>query len=259
MKISILCENTASAGYIAEHGLSYFIEYDNKKVLFDTGASDVFLKNAEKLKIKITDTDCIVLSHGHWDHGNGLKYLKDKPLICHSDSFMKRFHKGETKNIGLELTYEELNNKFNLSISKKPQYISHNIIFLGEIPRLNSFESKATEFVDESGIDDFVPDDSALAIIIGNELVIISGCAHSGICNITEYSRKVTGINDVKAIFGGFHLMKQDNQTKETIEYYKTNKVKHLLPSHCTKLPALAAFHKEFNIEHVKSGMVFNF
>ena len=95
MKLSVLTENTAGAYFFAEHGLSYFIEYDNKKILFDTGASDVFLKNAEKLKIDINSADCIVLSHGHWDHGNGLKYLQNKPLICHPTVFFKRYRKAE--------------------------------------------------------------------------------------------------------------------------------------------------------------------
>lgn len=259
MKLSILTENSASANFFAEHGLSYFIEYDDKKILFDAGASDVFLKNAEKLKIDINSADCIVLSHGHWDHGNGLKYLQDKPLICHPTVFFKRYRKGVNTNIGLELDFEILNQQFDIRINKEPFCITSKIIFLGEIPRVNTFEAQTTSFVYKNGKEDFVSDDSALAIIINDELVIVSGCAHSGICNITEYAKKVTGINTVKAVIGGFHLKKQDNQTKKTIEYFKTNKVKQLLPSHCTQLPALAAFYKEFNIEHVKTGMIFNF
>ncbi|MCD4793318.1 MAG: MBL fold metallo-hydrolase [Bacteroidales bacterium] len=259
MKLSVLTENTAGAYFFAEHGLSYFIEYDNKKILFDAGASDVFLKNAEKLKIDINSADCIVLSHGHWDHGNGLKYLKDKPLICHPDAFQKRYRENENKNIGLELSCDELNEKFDIRISKEPVYISSNIIFLGEIPRINDFESQSTSFVNEKGNKDFVPDDSALAIIIGDELVIVSGCAHSGICNTTEYAKKVTGLKTVKTVIGGFHLIRNDRQTKETIKYFKRNKVKQLLPSHCTQLPALAAFYEEFKINHVKTGMVYKF
>lgn len=259
MKLSVLTENSASAYFLAEHGLSYFIEYDNKKILFDTGASDVFLKNAEKLIIDINSADCIVLSHGHWDHGNGLKYLKDKPLICHPDAFQKRYRVNENENIGLELSYDELNKKFDIQTSKEPHYITSNIIFLGEIPRINDFESQSTSFVNEKGNKDFVPDDSALAILLNDELLIVSGCAHSGICNTTEYAKKVTGLKTVKAVIGGFHLIRNDRQTKETIKYFKRIKVKQLLPSHCTQLPALAAFYEEFKINHVKTGMIFKF
>ena len=259
MKLSVLSENSASSYFLAEHGLSYYIEYDNKRVLFDTGASDVFLKNAAKLNINIDEIDTIVLSHGHWDHGNGLKYIKNKPLICHPDAFQKRYSNKRKNNIGLELTYHELNEYFDLKISKEPVTISPNIIFLGEIPRLNDFESQTTSFIDETGKDDFVPDDSALVIIVEEELVIVSGCAHSGICNITEYAKNVTGINDVKAVIGGFHLIKQNRQTRKTIDYFKANKVKQLLPSHCTQLSALTAFYNEFKVNHVKTGMIFNF
>ena len=100
-------------------------------------------------------------------------------------------------------------------------------------------------------------DDTALAIIVNKELVVVSGCSHSGICNIVEYAKKVTGLEKVKAVIGGFHLMSLNSQTRETIKYFKTQHIKHILPSHCTKLPALAAFYTEFEINHVKTGMVF--
>ncbi len=259
MKLSVLTENTASEYFLAEHGLSYFIEFDGKKILFDTGATDVFLKNAEKLNINVDKADIVVLSHGHWDHGNGLKYIENKPLLCHPNVFIKRFRKGENKNIGLDLSYEEIKNKFSLTTSKEPYYITPNIIFLGEIPRLNNFEAQKTSFTTENGKDDFVIDDSALAIVKDEKLIIVSACSHSGICNITEYAKKITDINSVKAVIGGFHLKYQDVQTKKTIDYFKKNKVENLLPSHCTQLPALAAFYEAFKIKGVKSGMIFNF
>ena len=70
----------------SEHGLSLYVEYDNKKILFDASQSDIFLKNAFKLSVDLKKLDAIVLSHGDYDHGNGLKYLKSKTdLICHPD------------------------------------------------------------------------------------------------------------------------------------------------------------------------------
>ncbi len=258
MKLTILTENAAGGNFSAEHGLSYLVEYDNQKILLDTGHSDVFLKNAKLLDINLDEIETIVLSHGHWDHGNGLKYLKNKKLICHPGSFIKRYRKGDTENIGLDSTFEELKDRFNIVLSKVPYSISDKIIFLGEIPRLNSFESKATTFVDENQNNDFVIDDSALAITVDDELVVVSGCSHSGICNIVEYAKSVSGIEKVKAVFGGFHLKEINKQTKETINYFKRNGIKEIHPSHCTELPALAAFFNEFKIKQVKTGMVFN-
>ncbi len=255
MKLSILADNTASGSFLAEHGLSYFIEYD-KKILFDTGHSDVFVKNAEALSIDLDDADYIVLSHGHWDHGNGLKYLRRKPLICHPSAFDKKYRlDGRTYN-GIELSYDEAVKLFELGVSREPVELSENIVFLGEIPRTTPFESKETPFVDEHGAPDFIRDDSALAAVDDGELVIITGCSHSGICNIIEYAKKVTGIQDVRTVIGGLHLKDDGEQTRETIKYLKKTGVKYVCPSHCTELPALAALYNEFKIKQVKTGMV---
>lgn len=260
MKITILTENQAGSQFLAEHGLSYLIEIDEEKVLFDAGHSDVFIKNAAKLSIDIkAEVNQIVLSHGHWDHGNGFQFLTNKTLITHPRSFVKRFRKKDGTPVGLSNTQKWFDKNFQLNLNKAPHQISKHLYFLGEIPRLNNFESKTTPFALADGLDDFVMDDSALLAIKNNELIIISGCAHSGICNICEYAKKLTGINTIKAVIGGFHLKHQDVQSTQTISYFKTNKVETLLPSHCTDLPALSLFYKAFKIQPVKTGMVFRF
>jgi 7,8-dihydropterin-6-yl-methyl-4-(beta-D-ribofuranosyl)aminobenzene 5'-phosphate synthase len=259
MKLYVLSENSASPGFLAEHGLSYYIEFNNKKLLFDTGASDVFMKNALKLNVNLQEIDLIVLSHGHWDHGNGLKFIKNKPLTVHPDAFIKRYRKSGKENIGIDLSLNEIINKFSVNFASKPFYINENIIFLGEIPHTFEFEERETAYYKENGDNDDIKDDSALVLIKNNELIVVSGCAHSGICNIIEYSKELTGISKINTVIGGFHLKKQNYQTKKTIEYFNDNAVKNILPSHCTELPALSMFFNEFKIKHVKSGMIFNF
>ena len=260
MKITVLTDNVAGGKFLAEHGLSYLIEIDGEKVLFDTGHTDVFLKNAEKLGIDIhPEVKTVVLSHGHWDHGGGLQYIGNKNLITHPDSFSKRFGKSNHRPVGLKLSRKEIQQKFNLTETINYYQISTNLFFLGEIPRLNDFESQRTAFEFENGDDDFVPDDSALAALGNNELVVITGCSHSGICNICEQAKKITGISKIKAVIGGFHLKIKNQQTLQTIDYFKRNNVEKLYPSHCTELPALAAFNEEFGIEQVKTGMIFEF
>ncbi|MBA7567618.1 hypothetical protein ES708_09333 [subsurface metagenome] len=259
MKLTVLTENVAGGKFLAEHGLSYRIESDGQSILFDTGHSDVFLKNAEKLRLNIyEEIKTVVLSHGHWDHGDGLQFIENKTLITHPSAFIKRYQKSKHSNIGLALSAKELEQKFNLIASDKPYEISENIIFLGEIPRLNDFEGQTTPFIDENGMPDFVPDDSAVAIIQNNELIVVTGCSHSGICNITEHAKKVTGINRVKAVIGGFHLKHNNRQTESTIQYFKNQKIENIYPSHCTELPALAAFYNKFGVQQVKTGMIFN-
>ena len=260
MKLTVLTENVAGGKFLAEHGLSYLIEHDGKTILFDTGHSDVFMQNAQQMGIELQNVvDYIVLSHGHWDHGDGLQYVENKPLITHPNAFIKRTRKNGLINIGLTLDKETLEKRFTLITSAKSYEISESILFLGEIPRSNNFESQSTNFVDEQGIADFVPDDSALAIIQDKSLVIVSGCAHSGICNICEYAKKVTGVSKISAVIGGFHLKHVDEQTRQTIAYFKNEQINRIIPSHCTELPALSAFYSEFKINQLKTGQVLTF
>lgn len=257
MKLTVLTENVAGPGFLAEHGLSYLIEVKGETILFDTGSSDVFLKNGKRLGIDVDKVvNTIVLSHGHWDHGNGLRFIGNKTVITHPDSFMKRYRKKDHSAIGLQLSKEELSEKFKVITSKNPYKINKHIIFLGEIPRLTDFEAKTSEHINEEGALDFVPDDSALAIIEDDVLHVVTGCSHAGICNIVNYAIQVTGVHNVKTVIGGFHLKKDNKQTEEAIRCFKELRIQSVFPSHCTELPALLAFSRGFPISQLKTGMV---
>lgn len=259
MKLSVLTENVANDRFLAEHGLSYLIEHNSAACLFDTGCSDVFLQNARRLSINLDSVDTVVLSHGHWDHGDGLAFIANKKLICHPNAFMKRYSKRGRDYVGLSLSKEEICSKFDVQTSAKPVWLSDSIVFLGEIPRIHDFESFSTPFADENGAEDFIPDDSAIAVATGKGLVVVSGCAHAGICNTIEHAKKVCGINAVYGVIGGFHLLRWDETAKMTFEYFIREKIAHVLPSHCTQLPVLARFHAEFGNAQVKTGYVYEF
>lgn len=260
MKVTILTENCAGGRFLAEHGLSYLIEKGDQKLLFDTGHSDVFLKNARQMGIDIEkEVKAVVLSHGHWDHGDGLRFLKNKRLIAHPGAFIRRFRKKDFSPVGLSLNKTEIQSRFDLTETEEPLQLTENLYFLGEIPRRNDFEARETSFVDDLCNDDFIPDDSALVAVVKKKLVIITGCSHSGICNIIEQAQKVTGIAEIKAVLGGFHLKEQNEQTRQTIAFFKANRIEQVYPSHCTELPALAAFFDVFQSTQIKTGMVLEF
>lgn len=260
LKISILSDKTASNSCRAEHGLSFAIEAD-KRILFDTGASDLFLDNARSMGINIDEFETVVLSHGHYDHGNGLRYLKGKTIVAHPGVFAQRISETSGRNISICATrasIEANGNRFVLT--SKPLWLSEQMVFLGEIPRVVPFENEScTHFHFADGLPDIVADDSALAIKTDKGLFVVSGCAHSGICNIVEQARKVTGQSVVYGVIGGFHLTQTDSRLQATIDYLKQMDVKIVMPSHCTGLAAQSVFYQAFGGREVKTGLQFEF
>lgn len=260
LMITVLNDNLAGRKLLAEHGFSFYIETSNAKVLLDTGFSDVFVKNAEVLNLDLSERDTIVLSHGHWDHADGLRYISGGKLITHPDVFIQRYHgKRDDAYVGMTLKKEDLSRKFDLILSKEPVWISDSVVYLGEIPSSNDFERESTAFTKEDGSEDYIMDDSAIAIKTSKGLVVISGCAHSGICNTIEYACKVTGDVKVHAVLGGFHLKHANDITSKTISYLIEKGVDKVIPSHCTAFPALQRFAEVFKFNQVKTGDVFRF
>jgi len=255
LKITVINDNIAGRWCRAEHGLSFLIEAD-RTVLFDTSSTDLIEFNAQILNIDLQQIKTIVLSHGHDDHSGGLMLFDGQQLICHPDTFLKRYRKSNNTELGIRWTEEQIRTKFDLQTSSEPVRISEQIYFLGEIPRLTDFESKKTAFKKADGSEDFVMDDSGLAIITSKGLVVISGCAHSGICNMTAHAIKVTGIKKVHLVIGGFHLQNDDSVTQATIDWMKSMNVEQVIPSHCTAFPAQAAIYKSYRFLPVKSGNV---
>lgn len=255
MKLTVLTDNCAGRNCLAEHGLSYFIEHQGEKFLLDTGHSDVFLKNSERLGIDLDqEIDTVILSHGHWDHGDGLCFLQGKKLICHPLVFIPRYRRIDHTYLGLKMSKTEIYERYDVQTTIAPLKLNDAVIFLGEVPRKNDFESKVTPFVDAKGDPDFVIDDSALVFIEEDGIIVVSGCSHSGICNIVDYAIHVTGISTVKAVVGGFHLKNDDQLTAQTIDYLKQLNIKHIYPSHCTELDALCAFKREFRFKQLRTG-----
>ena len=212
LSLTVLVDNTSVTDHdlCGEAGLSFLLETAGKKILFDTGLSGLFLANAEKMGISLRDLDFLVLSHGHIDHTGGLPTLarhlagaapdgrppRVPQLIAHPRCFWQKEKDGR-KN-GSAMSEEEVRRQFPASLSEKPVWITDDLVFLGEIPRRFAFEQgdpeKRTIHRPDGTIEpDHLPDDTALAFRSAEGLVIITGCSHAGICNITEYAREVCG------------------------------------------------------------------
>ncbi len=264
MKLYILNEDQAKMGFMdrvfwAEHGLSILIDAEIK-ILFDLGVTDVYLRNAQLFDIDILDSHYVVVSHGHWDHTNGLKYFQPAEdsitLVAHPDIFTDRYNYLNKYN-GVSDDFKKSMTRFNTNFTKSPFHITKDIVFLGEIPRANDFESIRTNFhyiQNDKIYPDFITDDSAMAIRTLKGLVIISGCSHAGICNIIEYARTVTNMDKVHMVIGGFHLLGNKHQLNNTIKYLKKINIDVLCPMHCINLKSLCKLSESFNLKKYCAG-----
>ena len=262
MRITVLNDNRIEDKELkCEHGLSLIIETNDSKILFDAGQSDIFLQNAYKLEESLTDIDAIVLSHGDYDHGNGLKYLNIDTrvnLYAHPDIFNYRVSKRTGNYGGLNQTKEEFLEKYNLICSKECVKIGEDVYFLGEIKKYNTFEEGNLPMLDQDNNEYKHHDDSGIVIKTSKGLVVISGCAHSGICNTVEYAKEVINEDRVFAVIGGFHLKEDNERLRKTIEYFKENNVKKVLLAHCVSDDVCSVFLKELPSETtiLKTGNV---
>jgi len=272
MKIAILVDNNTIIDqyYLGEPAVSYWIEVDNKKILFDTGFSDIFIKNAKVLGIDLKEADYFVLSHGHLDHTWGIEpYIdlvgdrsKNIKLIAHPDAFERKFYEGFGE-IGTRKRKNEIAKYFDLNLLKTPSWLTENLCFLGEIPRKNNFEGKTPIgkiIKDGKELPDYVIDDSALVYKSKKGLIIITGCSHSGICNIIEYAMEICKERRIIDVIGGFHLLRTGKDImNKTIEYFKSNNIQNFHPCHCTDLQAKIELGKQFFIREVGSGLILEY
>lgn len=262
VKITVLNDNRKMNDELEnEHGISLLLEVEGKTILMDAGQTEIYKNNAKKLGIDLLEVNDIVLSHGDYDHGNGLKYFDKKVnLICHPNCNCYRVSKRTGNFSGLNQSKAELEEKFYLNESDKPYNISENVIFLGQIERENSFEKGNLPAVDENGNEYKHLDDSGIVIKTEEGLIVISGCAHSGICNTVEYAKKITEENRVRAVIGGFHLKEVNECTLKTIEYMKNN-VECVYLAHCTSDIVGEEFEKNLKekAKIIKTGLSYIF
>ncbi len=261
---------------IAEHGLSLLItvyrDGVSHTVLLDTGYnSTTMLHNMEYLNVNPSSIEAVVLSHGHMDHSGGLNPLLEKlgrtvSVVAHPDVFRQRFLvRPQVGKLSFPVTadrgdLENLNAEF--VEASGPVYLAENAILVsGEVPRTTDFEKGMPgACMEEHGqmVPDAIRDDQALLIkLAGRGLVVISGCAHSGIINSIRYARQLTGEPRVAAVIGGFHLSGSDMEPviESTLSELKQLSPDLIMPMHCTGWNAIQRLQSEFPDSFVLSSV----
>lgn len=263
---STLLDAEQRAPLVGGHGLSMLVKLTrggiSRTLLFDAGGSpDGLMHNLDCLGLSPRDWNCIVLSHGHWDHTLGLIGLQQRlgrlamPLTLHPDAFLKRAAKlpsGELRPM-VTLTRRGLHDAgLELIETEQPSFVVEGMALVsGQVARTNDFETGMPNHLAERDgsyqPDPLICDDQGLIVYLrGKGLVVLSGCGHAGIINTVHHAQALTGVQTVHAVIGGFHLGPADfhDRIGPVVAALTALQPAVIAPAHCTGYRAAFAVYR---------------
>jgi len=266
--VTILCDNSvAGPGVLAEHGLSLHVDADGRTFLFDAGASGVFMGNAARLGIDLSQPAPVVLSHGHYDHTGGLAALLSawggREVIGHPEVLAAKFSRQRSRParaIGSPQSKRQLSRLgATFKLSAEPQQIAPGVVTTGVIPRTTDFEHIPSHFAVRRGrnlAQDSFDDEQAVVVRTRRGLVVILGCAHRGLINTVRRAIELTGDGRVRAVIGGTHLAAAARpQMESTIHELRALEVGRLVACHCTGFGPAAELRSAFGESFSPGGV----
>ena len=279
VKLTNIVDNTVvvNSDFIPSSGLSYHLEFEDKEVLFDTGDQGfVLIHNMNMLNIDPKSIDCVVLSHGHWDHTFGIEALMnargDAPIldiIAHPNAFKRRrvakfwlrflaTLKYRTYNLGFPKLTKKILDKLNFIEVIEPHEINNFLTTTGEISEWKEKPSKIDKLtiqLEDKYVKDDLLDDLSLVLKAKEGIVLILGCGHAGVLNICARAKELFPDQRILKIIGGTHLVAL--QEEKELEYVakklenEYNKPE-LYFSHCTGTKAIKYMTNYFGKEIVQ-------
>ena len=224
MRIVNLIENTqGSKGCRYEHGLSFYVETLRHKLLVDTGATNAFIENADKLGVDLNRVDLVILSHGHYDHTGGIPGFAEKN--SHARILMQRlageeyYHVNDVtaKYIGID---QQILTLPRIELIDGDKKIDDEIFLFSGVTGRRLWPSGNKELKvkkeDQFSQDEFLHE-QYLVLSENGKKVLLSGCAHNGILNILEKYREIYG-KDPDAMISGFHMQKKSGYSQEDMD-----------------------------------------
>lgn len=266
MKATILVDNIKNEIAEGEWGLSILVEYGEKKVLLDVGASGLFLENAKKLGIELQDVDYAVLSHAHYDHADGMKhffeyndhtkfYLRDS---CKENCYWKKLliHKyiGLPKGIMEEYSDRIIYATGDVTLCEGVYLIPHkmpNMQLIGK--KANMYQRQGRKWIP----DDFSHEQSLVFDTL-HGLVIFNSCSHGGVDNIIHEVEQTFQGKKVIAMIGGFHLFdKPEKEVREIAKKIRDTGISCIYTGHCTGKKSYDILKEELGdvVNQIKVGL----
>ncbi len=264
IRIITLMENRAGGnkGLIAEHGLSFLIEADGKKILFDCGAGENTWKNSRKLNVDMNSADILAFSHSHYDHAAGFLTLAEKGLCADTyigEGFFEEkyaYREGGYTYLGCGFgeTFLKEHSR-SVTVNKRSIVLTEHCTLETGFPRTCSFEQVPSRFVKWDGKEmcrDLFEDEQCLVIDLGQELAVIAGCSHPGILNmLKEISRRQK--KQVTVVLGGTHLAEaEEERMEQTIGEMKRMGIRKIGMNHCSGTAAEERISRDPDISYIR-------
>jgi 7,8-dihydropterin-6-yl-methyl-4-(beta-D-ribofuranosyl)aminobenzene 5'-phosphate synthase len=245
-RLKIIVENNFDKnGLETEHGLAYWIETDAGNIIFDTGSSSIFCRNAAKLGINLKNAKALVLSHGHYDHTGGIPCLAEHGEIpavyMHPDALLPKYSLKPDIGchyIGMsDQARKIIRDSKKIIYTTQPQEVLGGFYITGPIPRTTDYEDTGGSFFCDAECTqpDLLTDDQAGYFDTENGISVILGCAHAGVINTLLYIKKLCPTRPITSVIGGMHL-KNASQTRiaRTLKALHKLNIPTITPLHCT-------------------------
>ena len=203
------------SSFLTEHGLSILLATERHKILLDTGASDVFIRNADLLGIDLSTVDYVFISHGHSDHAGGLRYFLENnqkaQVIVSPDAMSRKFYSKRGNLHSITTEWPEICDDRLILIDQTCE-VAEDIHAIAHIPKIHPMPKGNSNLYVQDANGDYIHDDFRHELALYVDGLLFTGCAHSGLENILAACPW-----PVYTVVGGFHLL-DGQETGEEIE-----------------------------------------